>query len=46
MEKSAIREAYLDKRGSIKHIIKRVPFLSDGDEPRVVNLLKGEMRFV
>lgn len=43
MEKSTIREAYLEKRGNVKHIIKRVPFLSDEDEPRVIALLKGEI---
>lgn len=43
MENSTIREAYLDKRGNIKHIIKRVSFLSNEDERRVINLLKGKI---
>lgn len=45
MEKTAIRGAYIEKRGDIKHIIKRVPFLSGEDEHRVVDLLRGEMQF-
>lgn len=41
LEESAIREAYLEKTGNIKHIIKRVPFLTDEDEGRVIKLIEG-----
>lgn len=40
-EKQSIRAAYLEKCGDIKHILKRVPFLSGQDEPRVRKLLNG-----
>lgn len=45
-EKQSIRAAYLEKCGDIKYILKRVPFLSGQDEPRVRELLTGSKLYI
>lgn len=44
-EKESIHAAYLEKNGNIKYILKRVPFLSEQDEPRVRLLIEGSKDF-
>lgn len=39
MEQHAIRTAYMEKSGNMPFILKRVPFLSTEDEPRVRKML-------
>lgn len=39
IEQQAIRTAYIEKSGNMPFILKRVPFLSTEDEPRVRRML-------
>lgn len=43
MEQQAIRAAYMEKSGNVPFILKRVPFLSTEDEPRVRKMLSDWM---
>jgi DnaJ family protein C protein 9 len=44
LEKSDIKRSYLNGKGCINYIHDHVPFLTINDEPRVIEIVKGEFQ--
>lgn len=40
-EKSDVRKAYLDGKGSLNFMLKSVPFMTVEDQPRIIEIVRG-----
>lgn len=45
-EERDIRKAYLGGKGCINYMLNSVPFMTIEDEPRIIELVKGEFRSI